>query len=291
MRLWLNKIQQKKTVKSEGYETGWVAALPMYDWPEMHDEVDAQWARLRTLILQHGIPAPETLVRRNADMPPVSGGIRDASDTVVAADPATLPPDELDLPTLWRHPRLLFGQTCWGPMETTGLNGQVRVLGQPSYDGIEGGSGDHYSSAIVMRRGSVTTDHVHAPEGDMPLIPLDLVRDKRLAFNSHDSMSGFIGISRDLAALGEGLRIFSDRIESGGHRNSIVAIADGRGRCRSHRLPELGAGAAFRTGGARGDGCRLDRQAQGPALHHCAFVSADLDAGQGVIVLRRPCRG
>lgn len=205
-----------------------IAALPMYDWPEMHDEVDAQWARLRTLILQHGIPAPETLVRRNADMPPVSGGIRDASDTVVAADPATLPPDELDLPTLWRHPRLLFGQTCWGPMETTGLNGQVRVLGQPSYDGIEGGSGDHYSSAIVMRRGSVTTDHVHAPEGDMPLIPLDLVRDKRLAFNSHDSMSGFIGISRDLAALGEGLRIFSDRIESGGHRNSIVAIADGR---------------------------------------------------------------
>ena len=205
-----------------------IAALPMYDWSEMRGEVDAQWGRLRTLILQHGIPAPETLVRRNADMPPVSGGIRNASGAVIAADPATLPPDELDLPTLWRHPRLLFGQTCWGPMETTGLNGEVRVLGQPSYDGIEGGSGDHYSSAIVMRRGEVTADHAHAPDGDMPLIPLDLIRDKRLAFNSHDSMSGFIGISRDLAALGEGLRIFSDRIESGGHRNSIIAIADGR---------------------------------------------------------------
>jgi len=205
-----------------------IAALPMYDWPEMRGEVDAQWGRLRTLILQHGIPAPATLVRRNADMPPVSGGIRNASGAVIAADPAALPPDELDLPTLWRHPRLLFGQTCWGPMETTGLNGEVRVLGQPSYDGIEGGSGDHYSSAIVMRRGEVTADDAHAPDGDMPLIPLDLIRDKRLAFNSHDSMSGFIGISRDLAALGEGLRIFSDRIESGGHRNSIVAVADGR---------------------------------------------------------------
>ncbi|WP_432288201.1 PhnD/SsuA/transferrin family substrate-binding protein [Aminobacter sp. BA135] len=205
-----------------------IAALPMYDWPEMRGEVDAQWARLRTLICQHGIPAPEALVRRNADMPPVAGGIRDAAGAVIAPDPATLPPEQLDLPTLWRHPKLLFGQTCWGPMETTGLGGQVRVLGQPTYDGVEGGSGNCYSSAIVMRRGSVTADHAHAPDGDLPLIPLELIRDKRLAFNSHDSMSGFIGISRDLAAFGEGLRIFSDRIESGGHRNSIVAIAEGR---------------------------------------------------------------
>ncbi|MBB6464779.1 phosphate/phosphite/phosphonate ABC transporter substrate-binding protein [Aminobacter carboxidus] len=205
-----------------------IAALPMYDWPEMRGEVDAQWARLRTALLQLGIPAPEALARRNTDLPPVSGGIRDTSGTDIAPDPATLPPDEFDLPTLWRHPRLLFGQTCWGPMETTGLAAQVRVIGQPSYDGVEGGRGELYSSAIVVRRGAVTADHAHAPEGELPLIPLDLIRDKRFAFNSHDSMSGFIGISRDLAGLGEGLRIFSDRIESGGHRASILAIAEGR---------------------------------------------------------------
>ncbi|WP_395451035.1 phosphate/phosphite/phosphonate ABC transporter substrate-binding protein [Aminobacter sp. UC22_36] len=205
-----------------------VAALPMYDWPEMRDEVDAQWARLRTAFRQLGIPAPEALVRRNGDLPAVPDGIRDASGKVIAPDPATLPPEELDLPTLWRHPQLLFGQTCWGPMETTGLAAQVRVIGQPNYDRIEGGRGELYSSAIVVRRGSVTADHAHAPDGDAPLIPLDLIRDKRLAFNSHDSMSGFIGISRDLAAMGEGLRIFSERIESGGHRASIVSIAEGR---------------------------------------------------------------
>lgn len=208
--------------------TDFVAALPMYDWPEMRDEVDAQWATLRIAIRKSGIEAPESLARRNADLPPVPGGIRDASGAVIAPDPAALPPDELDLPTLWRHPKLLFGQTCWGPMETTGLAAQVRVIGQPNYDGIEGGRGELYSSALVIRRGSVTADHAHAPEGDAPLIPLDLIRGKRLAFNSHDSMSGFIGISRDLAALGEGLRLFSERIESGGHRASIIAVAEGR---------------------------------------------------------------
>ncbi|AWC23534.1 phosphate/phosphite/phosphonate ABC transporters, periplasmic binding protein [Aminobacter sp. MSH1] len=205
-----------------------IAALPMYDWPEMRDEVDAQWARLRTAFRQLGIDAPETLARRNAELPPVPGGIRNAGGETIAPDPATLSPEELDLPTLWRHPKLLFGQTCWGPMEITGLDAAVRVIGQPNYDGIEGGRGELYSSAIVVQRGSVTADHAHAPDGDVPLIPLDLIRDKRFAFNSHDSMSGFIGISRDLAGLGEGLRIFSDRIESGGHRNSIVAVAEGR---------------------------------------------------------------
>ncbi|TIX59554.1 MAG: phosphate ABC transporter substrate-binding protein, partial [Mesorhizobium sp.] len=31
-----------------------VAALPMYDWPEMRSEVDAQWARLRDAFRQKG---------------------------------------------------------------------------------------------------------------------------------------------------------------------------------------------------------------------------------------------
>ena len=218
----------------------WIAALPMYDWPEVRSEVEAQWLALRKALLGAGIDAPESLVRRNGDMPPVPGGICNAAGAVIAPDPATLPPDEFDLPTLWRHPRLLFGQTCWGPMETTGLAGEVRVIGQPSYDGIEGGRGELYSSAIVMRRGSFGAD-ASAPAVDEAAVPLDLIRGKRFAFNSHDSMSGYIGISRDLKALGEGLEIFSERIESGGHRSSIVAIAEGRADvatidCRSLEL-------------------------------------------------------
>lgn len=204
-----------------------IAALPMYDWPEMRAEVDARWAQLRDRLRVMGVDAPVSVVRRNGDMPAVSGGIRNAASELVAPDPATLPPDELHLPTLWRHPRLLFGQTCWGPMETTGLAGDVRVIGQPSYDGVEGGRGGDYSSAIVMRRGVVAGD-VPAPRGEAASVPLDLMRGKRFAFNSHDSMSGYVGISRDLAALGESLAIFPDLHESGGHRASIVAIAQGR---------------------------------------------------------------
>ena len=73
----------------------------------------------------------------------------------------------------------------------------------------------------------VTANNAHAPDGDLPLISLDLTRDKHFAFNSHDSMFSLIGISRDFATMGDGLQLFSERIKSGGHRNSIVAIAEG----------------------------------------------------------------
>ncbi len=131
--------------------TAFVAALPMYDWPEIRAETDALWAGLRDRLRAAGVEAPETLARRNADLPAVPGGIRDATGVVIAADPATLPPDDLDFAALWRHPRLLLSQTCWGPMEM-GLAPFVEVVGQPSYDAFEGGEGPLYSSAIVMRR-------------------------------------------------------------------------------------------------------------------------------------------
>lgn len=193
-----------------------VAALPMYDWPEARGSVDAQWMAIRDRLRAAGIDAPEVLVRSNADMPSVSGGIRNAAGRIIAPNPAMLPPAELDFPTLFRHPKLLLAQTCWGPMEL-GLAEHVRVVGQPSYDGIAGGQGESYSSAIVMRRGP--------PVGGS--LPLDLLRGKRFAFNNRDSMSGLIGITRDLEASGESLAIFSDAIETGGHRLSIVAVADG----------------------------------------------------------------
>ena len=201
-----------------------IAALPMYDWPEMRAEVDAQWATIRDALRHAGIDAPERIVRRNADLPAVAGGLRDASGKVVMPDPVTLPPDELDFHAVWLHPALLFAQTCWGPMEL-GLERHVQVIGQPSYYGMEGGRGGLYSSAIVMRQ---PAQHVAAPTNGKAVMPLELLRGKRFAFNSLDSMSGIIAITRDLQAAGEGLDIFSERIESGGHRNSIVEVAEGR---------------------------------------------------------------
>lgn len=205
-----------------------IAALPMYDWPEVRSQTDAEWVRLRDGLHAAGIDAPEKLVRCNADLPPAPGGIRDAFGKVIAPDPATLPPDELDYPTLWRHPALLFAQTCWGPMEL-GLARHVQVVGQPDYSGYEGGEGEFYSSAIVMRPASDPhmREGVAAPADGAPLIPIHLLRDQRFIYNSADSMSGILALTRDLAVLGENLDMFASRRESGGHRASIQAVALG----------------------------------------------------------------
>ncbi|PBB25766.1 MULTISPECIES: PhnD/SsuA/transferrin family substrate-binding protein [unclassified Mesorhizobium] len=202
-----------------------IAALPMYDWPEVRGEVDAQWALLRDAFRQKGIDAPQTIVRRNGDLPPVPGGIHDAQGVLIAPDPATSPPDELDYHMLWLHPALLFAQTCWGPMEF-GLSSHVQVVGQPSYDAYEGGQGELYSSALVMRTGE--GPEARSPADGKAVLPLDLLRGKCFTFNSLDSMSGTIGLTRDLQAAGESLAIFSSRSESGGHRASIVTVAEGR---------------------------------------------------------------
>lgn len=213
-----------------------IAALPMYDWPEARAETDAEWARLLDAFRAAGIDAPEHLVRRNADMPPVPGGIRDDEGNVIAPDPAKLPPHEFDLPTLWRHPDLLFAQTCWGPMEL-GLSRHVQIVGQPDYSAFEGGQGELYSSVLLMRMDEPSGASV---EGTTH-ISLDLIRNKRLAYNSDDSMSGFIALTRDLEASGESLDLFSELVETGGHRLSMIAVAEGRADacavdCRSWAL-------------------------------------------------------
>jgi ABC-type phosphate/phosphonate transport system substrate-binding protein len=218
-----------------------IAALPMYDWPEARADTDAEWQGLRARLIAAGINAPEAIVRRNEELPAVPGGIRDDDGRVIASDPATLPSDELDFPTLWKHPALLFAQTCWGPMEE-GLEKHVAVVGQPSYDGIEGGQGELYSSPILMRRGSTVT--VGAPADGRAALPLDLIRGKRFAYNSLDSMSGIIALTRDLEAAGQNLSIFSQRVETSAHRASIVAVAEGRADvcavdCRSWHLARL----------------------------------------------------
>lgn len=208
--------------------TGFVVSLPMYDFADITAQTDARWSAIRDRLLANGVAAPERLTRRNADMPAVPGGIRDAAGALIAPDPATLPPDSLDLPTLWRHPRLLLAQTCWGPMEF-GLSNHVVVVGQQDYSGIEGGAGEKYSSAVLMRGAASPAMYAVPPPADgAASLPLELLRGRRLAFNGPDSMSGIIGLSRDLKAAGEDLSLFSDRIETGSHRNSVLAVAEGR---------------------------------------------------------------
>jgi ABC-type phosphate/phosphonate transport system substrate-binding protein len=207
---------------------GFIAALPMYDWPEARTETDSEWALLKSILKRMGVDVPASLVRRNADLPAVPGGIRNDCGQVIAPDPSTLPPDELDLPTLWRHPALLLGQACWGPMEF-GLAEHVRVVGQPDYSSFEGGTGAFYSSAILIRREDAGLLQNVAPLGDgAALIPIERIEGARLAYNSVDSMSGLIALTRDLEGRHSLMGLFSGMIETGGHRASIAAVAEGR---------------------------------------------------------------
>lgn len=223
--------------------SAFIAALSMYDWPETRSSVDAEWRHLRDRLRQAGIDAPQALVRRNADMPAVAGGVRDHSGRAIAPDPATLPIDAFDVHTLWRHPALLLAQTCWGPMEQ-GLAAHVVVVGQPSYDGFQGGQGPLYSSVILMRRRQGDASDLQPPADGHAVLPLEVLRGKRFAYNGADSMSGVLGLTRDLEASGENLAIFPERIETGSHRGSIAAVAEGRADvcaidCRSWHLARL----------------------------------------------------
>jgi ABC-type phosphate/phosphonate transport system substrate-binding protein len=218
----------------------WIAALPMYDWPETRASTDAQWASFRNALRAANIEAPLDLVRSNAAIPSVVGGIADMSGNRIAEDPALLRPNDLDLHTLWRHPTLLLAQTCWGPMNA-GLAQHVIVLGQPDYSDFEGGQGTFYRSALLMRSNGA---NVPAPTDDGACLPMDPLRNAVLAYNDAQSMSGLIALCADLETAGEGMHIFADTIETGSHRASIAAVAQGEADlcaidCRSLHLARL----------------------------------------------------
>ncbi len=104
-------------------DTPWIAALPMYDYPELAAAHDAFW---------------ECLVRHF-----VSTGVSDIA-----------PPPRLTRGIgkfdLWRSPRLFLGQGCEYPLATS-FAGEVRLVASPCYR-VPGCSGATYRSAIIVRR-------------------------------------------------------------------------------------------------------------------------------------------
>lgn len=139
------------------------AALPMYDWPETRDQVDAFYAGLRALVPD----LPETLTRVET---------------------------EEQMHVLWRAPDLVLAQSCWGPMQA-GLDAHVHVLAQPRYDDVPGGRGADYRSVIVMRAGATCA----APLSEGACLPQGLAQ-LRPAINAPDSMSGCLALMQDMNA-------------------------------------------------------------------------------------------
>ena len=100
-----------------------LAALAMYDFPELAAATDALWAGLRRHFRSAGFgDAPLSLDR------------------------------SLNPHAQWRAPDLLFAQTCGYPL-THAFQGGLALLGTPCYD-APGCAGTTYSSAIIVREAS-----------------------------------------------------------------------------------------------------------------------------------------
>lgn len=97
-----------------------IAALPMYDFPELKETTDAYWQGLRSHFAAAGVTdLPLQLTR--------------------SSDPYAL----------WRSRDLVFAQTCGYPL-THDLKDQVRYLATPCFD-APGCEGSTYRSFIMVR--------------------------------------------------------------------------------------------------------------------------------------------
>src|ERR1700738_5451624 len=101
--------------------TEWIAALPMYDFPQLREAHDAFWTALADRL--------------------TAAGLRD-----VPREPTR----DLGHFDVWRHPALLFAQGCEYPLAKSFAD-QVRLVATPRYSapGCEAGN---CRSAIVVRR-------------------------------------------------------------------------------------------------------------------------------------------
>lgn len=96
-----------------------IAALPMYDRPEIRGATDALWAAIRDALRKAGLAAPDALLR--------------------GADPWAI----------WRDPALVLAQTCGLPYRSR-LHGAVRLVATPDY-ALPGCAPGHYNSVVIAR--------------------------------------------------------------------------------------------------------------------------------------------
>ncbi len=132
------------------------------------------------------------------------------------ADEGIAAPDALtrtgEAEDVWRDPGLVLSQTCGFPYATR-LKDAVQVVATPIY-AADGCDGPLYSSVIVAHRES----------GVAGLADL---AGRRFAFNARDSLSGFVAPIEALRQAGIAPTALQ-WIETGGHRASIRAVAEGQ---------------------------------------------------------------
>lgn len=165
--------------------TGYRAALPMYDLPELRADTDRLWQRIAARLPG----GTDVTFERPAGAAALRGMLAD--------------------------PGLLLSQTCWGPI-SLGLTPPLTILAQPDYTPYPGGAGPCYRSAVIMRGAGRDRP---PPRGPGAEIPPRALCGARLAFNERASLSGFLSLQRDSAARAGAL------LRTGSHRESLRAVA------------------------------------------------------------------
>jgi ABC-type phosphate/phosphonate transport system substrate-binding protein len=113
--------------------------------------------------------------------------------------------------TLWTEPDLLLAQCCGYPYATQ-LRGSVQLVATPVYD-VDGCDGANYCSLIIAR-------------ADGAIRSLSDLGTATAAVNSKHSQSGHWALRAALAA--DAAAVAPARVvQSGGHRQSLLMVADG----------------------------------------------------------------
>jgi len=110
-----------KDTAAQLMRTEWIAALPMYDFPDLTAAHDAWWNAIAERLRGAGIANPPRTLNRS-----------------------------LGHLEVWRHPHLLLAQACEYPLATS-YHAWARPLATPRY-AAPGCEGSRYRSAIVVHR-------------------------------------------------------------------------------------------------------------------------------------------
>ncbi|WPP00252.1 PhnD/SsuA/transferrin family substrate-binding protein [Pseudomonas sp. HR96] len=172
----------------------------------------------------------------------------------------------LPLPVLWEAPELLLAQTCGYPLVTR-LKGRVRLVGRPRYEFPDTAAGQHCSLLLVRE--------------DDPRQALEAFAGSRGVINGPDSNSGMNLLRHSVAPLQRGGRFFGSVQVSGGHRESLRWLREGRADLAaidSVTFAYLARDAGYEVAGLR----VLARTAPSPTLPYIASLTLGAEQAEAL---------
>ena len=179
-----------------------IAGLPMYDWPEVAEDVDQLWATIAAAAHDRGVMVPDHLTRTES------------------------------LIELWGDPSMILGQVCSLNPVRDGL-GETEVIGTIVYEpppGLPDPEPGTYYSVLVARSDDERCDDL-GPDGIGNGTANESVRrftGAAIATNGTDSQSGYWSLGHFVGDLLDDGPVFGDRVFTGAHRESVRAVASGR---------------------------------------------------------------